>query len=90
MSIVIDVPQQLESELFVKAGQTGQTLQEYVLNLLRSSVTSPQKPKTGAELVEYWKDEGVIGTRPEISDSQSYAHQLREEAEAVRRRSYVS
>ncbi len=84
MSIVIDAPQQLESELSTKAGRVGQTLQEYVLNLLRSSVTSSQKLKTGAELVEYWKNEGVIGTRPEISDSQSYTHQLREEAEAAR------
>lgn len=85
MSIVIDVPQQLESELSIKARQAGQTLQEYVLNLLRSSVTSPQKPKNGAGLVEYWKNEGVIGTRPEINDSQEYAQQLREEAEAARR-----
>jgi hypothetical protein len=38
-------------------------------------------PKTGAELVAYWQSEGVINSRPEITDSQSHARRLRHEAE---------
>jgi len=38
-------------------------------------------PKTGAELVAYWRKEGLVGTRPEIADSQAYAHEVRLSAE---------
>jgi hypothetical protein len=38
-------------------------------------------PRNGAELVAYWQREGVINSRPDISDSQAYARQLRHEAE---------
>lgn len=34
-------------------------------------------PTTGAGLVAYWQREGVIGTRPDIMDSQAHARQLR-------------
>lgn len=43
-------------------------------------------PKTGAELVGYWQDEGLIGTRPDIDDSQEYARTLRAIAERLWRR----
>ncbi len=35
----------------------------------------------GKELVAYWKNVGVIGTRTEITDSQKLARELRTEAE---------
>lgn len=38
-------------------------------------------PRNGAELVAYWQREGVINSRPDITDSQAYARQLRHEAE---------
>jgi len=38
-------------------------------------------PKNGAELVAYWEREGVIGMRADITDSQAYARQLREQPE---------
>lgn len=38
-------------------------------------------PKTGAEVVAYWQREGVINSRPDITDSQAYARKLRYEAE---------
>lgn len=37
--------------------------------------------KLGTELVEYWQTEGLIGARPDITDSQEYARQIREHAE---------
>ena len=40
-----------------------------------------QLPTNGAELVEYWKQNGVFGSRPEIIDSVEYARQLRRNAE---------
>jgi predicted DNA-binding antitoxin AbrB/MazE fold protein len=39
------------------------------------------RPQTGAELVAYWQQEGVSGSRPEITDSVAYAQALRREAE---------
>ena len=33
--------------------------------------------RTGAELVAYWKQSGVVGTRTDIRDSQQHARELR-------------
>lgn len=38
-------------------------------------------PRTGAELVDYWQAEGLIGTRPDIADSQAFAREVRKQAE---------
>ncbi|MEA2561303.1 MAG: hypothetical protein QOH06_2807 [Acidobacteriota bacterium] len=35
----------------------------------------------GAELVDYWRTESLIGVRPEIVDSQEHARKLRTRAE---------
>ena len=85
MSITLDLPQELESALATEATQMGLSLTEYVLRLLstRSLVESP--PTTGAELVAYWQREGVIGARPDITDSQAHARQLRHQAERRKR-----
>ena len=42
-------------------------------------------PQTGAELVAYWEAEGLLGTRPDIEDSQDYARELRRQAETRKR-----
>jgi hypothetical protein len=49
--------------------------------LARGLITEP--PTTGAELVAYWEREGVIGTRPAITDSQAHARNLRRAAESA-------
>lgn len=36
---------------------------------------------SGAELVAYWRREGVIGSRPDIADSQAHARAARARAE---------
>ena len=36
---------------------------------------------TGAELIDFWEREGVIGSRPEIRDSAEHARRIRSEAE---------
>lgn len=81
MSITLELPQELESELSVEAAQLGLSLSEYILRVLSTASITGKKPKTGAELVEYWQNEGLIGTRPDILDSQAHARQLREQAE---------
>ena len=81
MSITLDLPQELESALATEATQMGLSLAEYVLRLLSTRSLVGPSPTTGAELVAYWQREGVIGTRPAITDSQAHARQLRHKAE---------
>jgi hypothetical protein len=85
MSITLDLPQELESELATEATQLGLSLTEYVLRLLSTRSLVGQPPTTGAELVAYWQREGVIGTRRDIPDSQAHARQIRLQAERRRR-----
>ena len=81
MSIVLDLPQELENELATEATHLGVSLTEYVLRLLSTRSLVGQLPTTGAELVAYWQREGVIGTRLDITDSQAHARQIRHQAE---------
>jgi hypothetical protein len=39
------------------------------------------RPTNGAELVAYWERHGLIGTRPDITDSLAHARELRRQAE---------
>jgi hypothetical protein len=81
VSIYLDLSPELEKQLSHEASVLNLTLSEYILRVLsfRQPITNP--PKTGAELVAYWQSEGIINSRPEITDSQAYARQLRHEAE---------
>lgn len=81
MSISVDLPPELESELSAEASQLNLPLSEYILRVLsmRRGVANP--PKNGAELVAYWQSEGVINSRPDITDSQAYARKLRHDAQ---------
>ena len=81
MSITLDLPQELESELATEAAQLGLPLSEYVLRLLSMRSLVGQVPTTGADLVAYWQREGVIGMRSDIVDSQVHARQIRHKAE---------
>jgi hypothetical protein len=81
MSIMLDLPQELESALANEAAQLGLSLTEYVLRLLSTRSFAGPLPTTGAELFAYWQREGVIGTRPEITDSQAHVRQIRHQAE---------
>ena len=81
MSIVLDLPPELESELAAEAAQLRLPLSEYAVRLLVSGRSSELKPSTGAELVAYWQSAGLVGTRPEILDSAEHARELRKQAE---------
>jgi hypothetical protein len=81
MSLVLNLPQELESELTIEAQRLGLSLADYVLRLLSEAREVRPPIKTGADLVQYWESEGLVGTRPDISDSQAHARRLREQAE---------
>ena len=81
MSITLDLPQELTSELAAEAMQLGLSLTEYALHILVTRTRAEHIPTTSAELVAYWQREGVIGLRPEIADSQMHARQIRHSAE---------
>ncbi len=81
MSITIDLPDELVREMSAEAAQLGVPLEEYIRRALAAGRTPERMPKTGAELVAYWQREGLIGSRPDIVDSQEHARQLRMKAE---------
>jgi hypothetical protein len=81
MSITLDLPEELENELSAEATQFGLSLPEYILRILSTGLVMAKTPRTGAELVEYWQSEGLIGTRPDITDSQARARHIREQAQ---------
>ena len=72
MTLKIELPTDLERELSAEADRLGLPLPEYALRLL-SPPGSSGKPANGAELVDYWRTESLIGSRPEIEDSQEHA-----------------
>jgi hypothetical protein len=81
MSITLDLPEDLQTELSAEATQHGLSLPEYILRLLSTGSIIGKRPQTGAELVEYWHNEGLIGTRPDLADSPAHARQIREQVE---------
>jgi hypothetical protein len=77
--ISLDLPRELEEELAAEAARLGLPLAEYAVRVLAESrPTTADRPLTGAELVEYWKREGIIGSRPDIEDPVGFARALRE------------
>ncbi len=45
------------------------------------STATPALPRNGAELVAYWRKEGVVGSRSDIADSVAHAQALRRSAQ---------
>ena len=81
MSLTLDLTPELETQLAAEADRAGSPLHEYVVRILTAGVKNGHSPCTGAELVAYWQAEGLIGTRPDITDSAAHARHLRNEAE---------
>ena len=81
MIITLDLPEQLVKKLSVEAAQLGVSLGEYIQRVLATGRNAEQTRKTGADLMAYWQSEGVIGCRPDITDSQQHARELRAQAE---------
>jgi hypothetical protein len=81
MSLVIDLPPELETELAAEAARLGLPLPAYVLRLLAEGRIASSAPRTGADLVAYWQGEGLVGTRLDIADSAAHARGLREQVQ---------
>ncbi len=81
MDITLKLPDELEAALVDEADRLKLPLSEYILRLLTSAQPQRAMPATGAELVAYWRREGLIGTRPGGVDSPEYARELRRRAE---------
>lgn len=81
MNITLELPSELERELANEASQLKLPLAEYMLRVLSFRPFLQNSLKTGAELVAYWESVGVVGSRPDITDSQEYARRLRDQAE---------
>ena len=83
MSIVVNLPDELERTIAAKAGMT---VSDYVADRLAkaTSVTATGETKarlSGAALVQRWRDLGLIGYRPDITDPEAHSRRLREEAQ---------
>ena len=68
MSLVLELPAELETELAAEAARLRLPLVEYALRLLAAGGIAHPRPRSGAELLAYWQAAGVVGTRPEIAD----------------------
>ena len=79
MSLILDLPPELETELAAEAAKLGIPLQDYALRLLAGGARPA--PNNGSELLAYWQGEGLVGTRPDILDAPAHARSLRERAQ---------
>jgi hypothetical protein len=76
MTVVLNLPDELEQQLQTKATELGLAIPEYILSLLQQQ-TQPTNIQTGAQLVDYWEQQGLIGTRTDLSNVTEYADELR-------------
>lgn len=81
MTLTLELSLDLERRLTTEAARLGLPLEQYALRLLGDIPEGRGLPSTGADLVAYWNREGVIGSRPDIRDSQAHARALRHRAE---------
>jgi hypothetical protein len=81
MSLVLELTAEMEATLTTEAAQLGLPVAEYALRLIAAGRAQQPGLQTGAELVQYWNAAGLVGTRPDINDSQAHAQALRKQAE---------
>ena len=82
MSLLLELPAALEAELTAESERLGVSVSEVVAKrIVATPHTGVPHPKTGAELVSYWRMHGIIGSRTDITDSVAFARSLRSEAE---------
>ncbi|GAA6622330.1 hypothetical protein [Scytonema sp. NUACC26] len=66
MTLSLNLPPELESELSAQASRLNLPLSEYILRILSTRQVIENPPQTGAELVAYWQSEGLIGSRTDV------------------------
>lgn len=81
MNLTLDLPQELERELLLEADRLGLPVEEYAVRLLAEKALGSEKPRTGFEVVEYWRRADLIGYRSDLPDSAAHARRVRRKAE---------
>jgi hypothetical protein len=81
MTITLNLPPELEIKLSAEASRQGIPLSDYLLRVLSNGGLAAPSMHTGAELVAYWQQAGLVGGRADITDSRQHARELRAEAE---------
>jgi len=81
MSQIVELPDDLADALTDEASRLGLSLPEYAVQLLAAARPSASTVRSGADLVAFWQAAGLVGSRPEIADSQSVARRLRDQAQ---------
>jgi hypothetical protein len=73
-----DFDQEITASSAKLASLASAALAEYEAD---RTIPLESKPRNGAELLAYWQNEGLIGTRPDIVDASEHARALRQRAE---------
>lgn len=81
MPQTVERPDDLADALTDEASRLGLSLPDYAVRLLTSARLSAASVRSGADLVAFWRTEGLIGSRPDIADSQAQARHLRDQAQ---------
>jgi len=94
MSIVVNLPDELERTIAAEAAKAGMTVSDYVADRLAkaTAVTATGETKvrlTGAALVQRWRDLGLIGYRSDITDPEAHSRRLREK-DSLRTREHLA
>lgn len=81
MSQTVELPDDLVDALTEEASRLGLSLPDYAVRLLSAACPSVASIHSGADLVAFWRAEGLVGSLPHIADSQTEARRLREQAQ---------
>lgn len=82
MAVTLDLRPELEARLQQRAAESDLSIEDFLTQAVEDLAPAPS---SGAELLAYWKAHGVLGAwanREDISDSITFARELRREAEA--------
>jgi len=82
--MTITLTPEIERALSVRAEQLGTKLESLALRDLRGLYVEDKAedpPRTGADLLAFWEDEGVFMPREDLPDSPILARQLREQSQ---------
>lgn len=83
MSIVVNLPAELEKTIAAEAAKAGMSISDYVAGRLAEGTAPngshrPTRRLTGPALVQRWKDLGLIGYRADITDPEMHSRRLHE------------
>jgi hypothetical protein len=77
----VELPDDLADALTYEASRLGLSLPDYAVRLLTSARPPATPIHSGAELVAFWRAEGLVGSRSDLPDSQAEALRLRDQAQ---------